>query len=111
MSEPKEPKYEPEGQTLVVSNGVSGQPPPAEGNTAGLSSTSDEFNGPSDAPTLLDGEMPTLAATASPFLEGLTLPAGASPRFNAGPVNALGGTRLQRGAVFANRYEIIKTLG
>jgi tetratricopeptide (TPR) repeat protein/predicted Ser/Thr protein kinase len=119
MNDPKEQKYEPEAATLVVDKSVS-IPPTSGGNeTAGKDSVP-PANAPkaqSEAPTMIGSEMPTLAATAFPgqFPSGVTLPPGAEVRLaGAGAVagaGALKSTSLQPGTVFANRYEIVKTLG
>ncbi len=66
---------------------------------------------------MIDGGAPTLAATAVPgsYPAGVTLPPGADVRFAGGPTvvrtGAANSTSFEPGAVFANRYEIIKTLG
>jgi len=116
MNDPKERKYEPEAQTLVVSNGVSGSPTSGEIDAGGQASAP-PAEGPSEAPTIIGAGMPTLAATAlpEPFPSGVTLPPGTPVRLTADGVVAMGITSgsasLQPGTVFANRYEIIKILG
>ena len=127
MNDPKQPKYEAEAPTLVVSNGV---PTPAPSGPAGPTAKppaapAAESTQHSEAPTLIDGGAatlidggaPTLAANALPesFPEGMTLPPGAQVRLTGASNIALsgvqGGVLLQPGSVFANRYEIIKILG
>jgi len=120
MSDPKEPKYKPEAATLVVSNGVSSGPPaPGENEATTKASPVPAVSSdvPSEPPTIIDGGAQTLAATADPgsFPAGVTLPPGADVRFMGGPAvvrtGAGNSTSFEPGAVFANRYEIIKTLG
>jgi eukaryotic-like serine/threonine-protein kinase len=119
MNDPKEPKYEPEAPTLVVSNGASTPAPsgpsdPIAQVPATPADTAGQFFG---APTLVDGGAATLAATAVPgsFPEGMTLPPGAQVRLTGVSDIAFsgvqGGVLLQPRSVFANRYEIIKILG
>ena len=119
MNDPKEQKYEPEAATLVVDKSVSIPPISGENETAAKDSVppADAPTSSSEAPTIITSEMPTLAATAFPgqFPSGVTLPPGAEVRL-AGAMavagaGALKNTSLQPGTVFANRYEIIKTLG
>jgi eukaryotic-like serine/threonine-protein kinase len=119
MSDPKERKFEPEASTLVVSNGVSSVPPTSGENEAATNASPAPAvppNVPSEPPTIIDGGAPTLAATADPgsYPAGVTLPPGAEVRFMGPAVVRAGvgsGSSLLPGAVFANRYEIIKTLG
>src|ERR1700683_2078070 len=120
MSDPKERKFEPEAATLVVSNGVSSVPPTSGENEAATNASpapAVPSNVPSEPPTIIDGGAPTLAATADPgsYPAGVTLPPGAEVRFAGGPAvvraGVGSGSSLLPGAVFANRYEIIKTLG
>src|SRR5580658_9707783 len=119
MSDPKERKFEPEASTLVVSNGVSSVPPTSGENEAATNASPAPAvppNVPSEPPTIIDGGAPTLAATAYPgsYPAGVTLPPGAEVRFMGPAVVRAGvgsGSSLLPGAVFANRYEIIKTLG
>jgi tetratricopeptide (TPR) repeat protein/predicted Ser/Thr protein kinase len=115
MNDPKKQKYEPEAQTLVVSSGVSGSPASGEIDASGQASAPPTER-PSEAPTIAGG-MPTLAAipVPGPFLSGVTLPPGTPVHLTADGVVAMGitsgGASLQPGTVFANRYEIVKTLG
>jgi eukaryotic-like serine/threonine-protein kinase len=117
MDDPKQ-KYEPEAPTLVAGAGVS-TPPPSGASDPSARSLSKPTDGPnvsSEAPTLIDTGAQTLAATSAPtpFPEGMTLPPGAEVRLtgaSAVVVAGAGGAVLQPGSVFANRYQIIKTLG
>ena len=71
----------------------------------------------SEAPTIIESDRPTLATTTNPgqFPSGVTMPPGAEVRLAGAAAvagaGALKDTSLQAGTVFANRYEIIKTLG
>ncbi len=113
MNDPKEQKYEPEAPTLVLSN----PPTSAPSQAASPPPAATTPNSSSDAPTIVVRDQPTLAITSNPesFPEGATLPPGAEVRLmgasavvNAGAGN---GASLREGSIFANRYEIIKTLG
>jgi Tfp pilus assembly protein PilF/predicted Ser/Thr protein kinase len=113
MDDPKKQKYEPEAQTLVVSNGVSGEPASGENTTSGQGSAP-PTGGSSEPATLAGGEAPTLAATAIPrqYQPGVTLAPDTPVRLTADGVVVMNGNAvLQPGSVFANRYRIIKTLG
>jgi eukaryotic-like serine/threonine-protein kinase len=110
MNDPKEQKYEPEAMTLVVSNGVSSS------SASGSAEPPSPAAGPSSqAPSILDGGIPTLGAAEGPSAEGLTLPPDVQVRLTGVSEIAVGGAnggaRLQPGSVFANRYKIIKVLG
>jgi eukaryotic-like serine/threonine-protein kinase len=110
MNDPKEQKYEPEAMTLVVSNGVSSF------SASGSAEPPSPAAGPSSqAPSILDGGIPTLGAAEGPSAEGLTLPPDVQVRLTGVSEIAVGGAnggaRLQPGSVFANRYKIIKVLG
>ena len=116
MNDPREQKYEPEAATLAVSNGVSASGPsdpsvPIPITLVAPSAASSEMR------TILKSDSPTLAAasTARPTDESLTLPPGALVRLTGVSEIAVsgvqGGTLLQPGSVFANRYKIIKLLG
>ncbi|MGA2908023.1 MAG: protein kinase [Terracidiphilus sp.] len=119
MDDPKKQKYEPEAPTIVVDKSVSVPPISSENQTT--------VKGPvppamapiasSEAPTIIESDRPTLAATTNPeaFPSGVTMPPGAQVRLAGAATvagsGALKDTSLQAGTVFANRYEIIKTLG
>jgi len=113
MNDPKEQKYEPEAGTLVVSNGVSGVASSGDTNASGQVSKP-PAEGSTEPATLAGGEAPTLAATAIPqqFQAGVTLAPGTPVRLSADGVVVMGSSSaLLPGNVFANRYQIIKTLG
>ncbi len=112
MNDPKEPKYEPEAATLVVSKGAS-TPAPSGPNDSNAKTPARS----SEAETIVDSGGATLPATAGPgrFAEGMTLPPGTPVNLSEISEIAVsggqGGALLQPGSVFANRYEIIKILG
>jgi len=116
MNDPKEQKYEPEAPTIVVEKSVSaapasGQSDPRAQVSAAPAQPSDGFP---EAPTYGDGEAPTMLPTArtGPFDTGLTLPPGTPVQLAGNAAAGMGsGSALRPGTVFANRYEIIKTLG
>ena len=113
MNDPKEQKNEPEAGTLVVSNGVSGVPSSGETNASGHVSEP-PAEGSTEPATLAGGEAPTLAATAIPrqLQAGVTLAPDTPVRLSADGAVVMGSSAaLLPGNVFANRYQIIKTLG
>jgi eukaryotic-like serine/threonine-protein kinase len=116
MNDPKEQKYEPEAPTLALDKGVavasaSGQSDPREQGFPAPAESSREFP---RTPNNVDGEAPTLAVTpgAGAFDSGLTLPPETPMHLAVNAAAAISsGSALGLGVVFANRYEIIKTLG
>ncbi len=116
MNDPKEQKYEPEAPTLVIDKSVSAAPVSEESDpraqiSAAPAQPSREFP---EALPYADGEAPTLLPTArtGPFDAGLTLPPGSPVHLATNATAAMNsGSALRPGTVFANRYEIIKTLG
>jgi predicted Ser/Thr protein kinase/Tfp pilus assembly protein PilF len=119
MDDPKKQKYEPEAPTMVVDKSVS-VPPISDENEAIAKVPVPPAVAPiasSEAPTIIESDRPTLATTTNPgqFPSGVTMPPGAEVRLAGAAAvagaGALKDTSLQAGTVFANRYEIIKTLG
>jgi tetratricopeptide (TPR) repeat protein/predicted Ser/Thr protein kinase len=116
MSDPKEQKYEPEAPTLAVDIGVavasaSGQSDPRQQASPALAGPSREFL---QTPNNVNAEAPTLAYTpgTGAMDGGLTLPPETPMHLAVNAAAALsGGSAFGLGVVFANRYEIIKTLG
>ena len=116
MNDPKAQKPEPEASTLVVEKSVSaasalGQSDPRAQESAAPSQRSSGFP---EAPTNSDGEAPTLPATArtGPNDAAVTLPPETPMHLALNAIAATNsGSALRPGAVLANRYEILKTLG
>jgi tetratricopeptide (TPR) repeat protein/predicted Ser/Thr protein kinase len=116
MNDPKEQKYEPEAPTLAVDQGVavasaSGQSDPRQQGSPAPAEPSRDLP---TTPNNVDGEAPTLAYTpgAGTFDGGLTLPPETPMHLAVNAAAAMSsGSALGLGVVFANRYEIIKTLG
>jgi tetratricopeptide (TPR) repeat protein/predicted Ser/Thr protein kinase len=115
MNDPKEQKYEPEAPTRAVDQGVavasaSGQSDPRQQASAAPAEPSREHP---TTPNRADGEAPTLAFTpGATFDGGLTLPPGTPVHLAVNAAAATsGGFAFGLGVVFANRYEILKTLG
>ena len=119
MDNPKKEKHEPEAPTIVVDKSVSVPPISGESETTpkGPVPPPTAPIASSEAPTIIEKDRPTLLATAiqGQFPTGVTLPPGAQVRLAGAAAVAGAGamkdTSLQPGSVFANRYEIIKTLG
>jgi tetratricopeptide (TPR) repeat protein/predicted Ser/Thr protein kinase len=119
MNDPGKQKYEPEAPTLLAEKGAS-NPPASEATQAASKlreSPAAAKNLLPEAQTIIVSDKPTLAITPNSefFPDGATLPPGADVRLlgasavvNAGAGN---GASLQEGSIFANRYQIIKTLG
>jgi tetratricopeptide (TPR) repeat protein len=116
MNDPKEQKYEPEAPTLAVDQSVavasaSGQSDPRQQGSPAPAESSREFPG---TPNNVDDQAPTLAVTpgTGTFDNGLTLPPETPMHLAVNAAAAMSsGSALGLGVVFANRYEIIKTLG
>jgi tetratricopeptide (TPR) repeat protein/predicted Ser/Thr protein kinase len=116
MNDPKEQKHEPEAPTLVVGKSVSATAASVQSDPSAQVSgaPAEPFHGHPETPTSLNSEAPTLAITAGGGSSdpGLTLPPGTPIHLAVSAAAAMSsGTALGLGAVFANRYEIIKTLG
>jgi tetratricopeptide (TPR) repeat protein/predicted Ser/Thr protein kinase len=116
MNDPKEQKYEPEAPTLVVGKSASATAASVQSDPSAQVSgaPAEPFPGHPANQTSLNSEAPTLAITpgTGPSDGGLTLPPGTPVHLavNAAAVVS-SGSALGLGVVFANRYEIIKTLG
>jgi len=116
MNDPKEQKYEPEAPTLIVGKSVavasaSGSSDPRQRGFPAPAEPSGEIP---RTPNNVDSEAPTLAFTpgTGAFDGGLTLPPETPLHLAVNTTAAIGGnSSLRPGAVFANRYEIIKILG
>ena len=116
MDDPKEQKYEPEAPTLIVGKSVavasaSGSSDPRQRGFPAPAEPSGEIP---RTPNNVDSEAPTLAFTpgTGAFDGGLTLPPETPLHLAVNTTAAIGGnSSLRPGAVFANRYEIIKILG
>ena len=116
MNDPKEQKYEPEAPTLVVEKSVSAAPASGQSDPRAQVSAApaQSSRGFPEAPTNADGEAPTLMPTmgTGPFDSGVTLPPGTPVHVAVNAEAAMNsGSAQLPGTVFANRYEIIKTLG
>ena len=116
MDNPKKEKHEPEAPTLVVGKSASATAASVQSDPSAQVSgaPAEPFPGFPATPTSLNSEAPTLAITpgTGPSDGGLTLPPGTPVHLavNAAAVVS-SGSALGLGVVFANRYEIIKTLG
>lgn len=116
MNDPKEQKHEPEAPTLAVDKGVavasaSGQSDPRQQTSPAPAEPPRELP---TSPFNADGEAPTLAYTPAMGApdDGLTLPPGTPMHLAVNAAAAMSsGSAFGLGVVFANRYEIIKTLG
>jgi len=116
MNDPKDQTYGPEAPTLVVGKGPSASAASVQSDpSAQVSGAPAELShGFPEASTNADGEAPTLPATArtGAFDAGVTLPPGTPAHLAVNAAAAMNsGSALRPGTVFANRYEIIKTLG
>jgi len=116
MDDPKEQKYEPDAPTLVVGKSASATAASVQSDPSAQVSgaPAEPFPGFPATPTSLTSEAPTLAITpgTGPSDAGLTLPPGTPVHLAVSAAAVLSsGSAPGLGVVFANRYEIIKTLG
>jgi len=116
MDDPKEQKYEPDAPTLVVGKSASATAASVQSDPSAQVSgaPAEPFPGFPATPTSLNSEAPTLAITpgTGPSDAGLTLPPGTPVHLAVSAAAVLSsGSAPGLGVVFANRYEIIKTLG